>query len=88
MRTLPPSESLQAMLAAAELGSLTAAAEELGVTHGALSRRIQGLESWLGQPIFERHGRGGHLDPRRGDVRAQGGEIARCDFDSGDGPEV
>ena len=63
MRSLPSSEALQAMLVAAELGSLTAAAEEVGVTHGALSRRIQGLESWLGQPIFERHGRGVTLTP-------------------------
>ena len=63
MRTIPPSESLQGMLAAAELGSLTAAAEELGVTHGALSRRIQSLETWLGQPIFDRHGRGVTLTP-------------------------
>lgn len=56
-------ESLEAMLRAAELGSLTAAAEDLGLTHGAVSRRIKGLEGWLGQSLFERHGRGVALTP-------------------------
>lgn len=59
--TLPPMDSLQAMLRSAELGSLSAAAEDLALTHGAVSRRIKGLEAWLGQPLFERHGRGVRL---------------------------
>ena len=63
MQGIPSSEALQAMLSASQTGSLSAAAEELGITHGAVSRRIQGLEAWLGQPIFERHGRGVLLTP-------------------------
>lgn len=63
MPNIPQSEALQAMLAAAQTGSLSGAAEELGLTHGAVSRRIQGLEAWLGEVIFERHGRGVTLTP-------------------------
>ena len=55
---LPPTEAMAAMSTAAELGSLSAAAVELGITHGAVSRRVAGIEAWLGQPVFERHGRG------------------------------
>ncbi len=33
-----------------------AAAAELGVTHGAVSKQIAVLESWLGVPLFERGG--------------------------------
>lgn len=53
-RRLPPLNSLKAFEAAARLRSFSAAAEELFVTHGAVSRHIQQLESWLGQPLFER----------------------------------
>jgi DNA-binding transcriptional LysR family regulator len=60
---LPPTEGFAAVLAAAERGSVSAAAVELGVTHGAVSRRIQAVEHWLGVPIFERHGRGVRLTP-------------------------
>lgn len=63
MHAFPPTQSLAAMLAAARLGSLSKAAEELGVTHGAISRRVHELEQWLGAPIFERHGRGVRLTP-------------------------
>lgn len=55
---LPPLESLRAFEAAARLGSFSAAAEDLNVTHGAVSRRIAGLESWLRQRLFKRHSKG------------------------------
>lgn len=55
---LPQLTGLQAVGAVAELGSVTAAAERLGLTHGAVSRRLAGVEQWLGLPIFDRHGRG------------------------------
>ncbi len=61
--SLPPIEALLAVLAAAESGSLTQAAESLGVTHGAISRRVAAVEAWLGTPIFERHGRGVRQTP-------------------------
>lgn len=61
--SLPPMDSLSALLAAADSGSFTAAAELLGITHGSVSRRIAALESWLGTTLFERQGRGVRLTP-------------------------
>jgi LysR family transcriptional regulator, glycine cleavage system transcriptional activator len=60
---LPPLDALLAVLAAAQSGSLTLAAERLGVTHGAISRRVAVVEAWLGKPVFERHGRGVRVTP-------------------------
>ncbi|GGF35306.1 DNA-binding transcriptional activator GcvA [Aliidongia dinghuensis] len=56
-RRLPPLSSLRAFEAAARRGSFTAGAEELLVTHGAISRQIASLEDWLGTPLFDRLGR-------------------------------
>jgi LysR family transcriptional regulator, glycine cleavage system transcriptional activator len=56
--TLPPLEALRAVLSASSSGSLTAAAEMLDVTHGAISRRVAAVERWAGINIFSRHGRG------------------------------
>lgn len=63
MTTLPPLDGLTAVLAAIRTGSFTAAADELGLTHGAVSRRIQAVERWLGTPLFERHARGVRATP-------------------------
>ena len=60
---LPPLEALAAVIASARLGSFSSAAEELGITHGSVSRRVHAVESWLGTPIFLRHGRGVRLTP-------------------------
>ena len=38
------------------LGSMTAAAHELGSTQPAISQRIRALEETVGVPLFERHG--------------------------------
>lgn len=57
-RPLPPLNALRAFEAAARLGSVTAAAEELCVTHGAVSRQIRALETHFGIALFEREGRG------------------------------
>lgn len=51
-------ESLAAALAALRLGSFSAAALELGLTHAAVSRRVAIAEEWAGAKLFERHGRG------------------------------
>ncbi|MDB5363221.1 MAG: LysR family transcriptional regulator, glycine cleavage system transcriptional activator [Rhodospirillales bacterium] len=56
-RRLPPLSSLRAFEAAARRGSFTAGAEELLVTHGAVSRQIAALEQWLSTPLFDRIGR-------------------------------
>ncbi len=58
-RPLPPSlNALRAFEATARLGSMSAAAGELHVTHGAVSRQIRLLEDELGMPLFTRTGRG------------------------------
>lgn len=51
---LPPLQTLRAFEAAARLLSMTLAAEELHVTHGAVSRHIKTLEDHLGVPLFRR----------------------------------
>jgi LysR family glycine cleavage system transcriptional activator len=60
---LPPLDSLKVAVLAARAGSFTAAADALGLTHGAVSRRVRSVESWLGTPLFERAGRGVTLTP-------------------------
>ena len=57
MRHLPPLNALRVFEVAARTGSYTAAASELGLTHGAVSRQIALLETWLGQRLFSRSGR-------------------------------
>jgi LysR family glycine cleavage system transcriptional activator len=55
---LPALTALRAFEAAARLGSVTAAATELSVTQGAVSRQIRLLEEDLGQALFRRLHRG------------------------------
>ena len=47
-RSLPPLTALRAFEAFGRLGQMTAAADELCVTHGAISRQIRGLERDFG----------------------------------------
>ncbi len=49
---------LRALEAAGRLGNLRAAAEELGVTIGAVSQQILKAEEQFGRPLFERHPKG------------------------------
>lgn len=49
---------LRAIEAVGRLGSLTAAAEELGVTLGAVSQQVQKGEKQLGRKLFERKPKG------------------------------
>ena len=58
-----PLVALRAFAVAARSDSLTAAAAELGVTHGAVSKQIGALEEWLGQQMFRRDGRRLTLTP-------------------------
>ncbi|MDR5760795.1 LysR substrate-binding domain-containing protein [Caballeronia sp. LZ035] len=53
---LPPLNALRVFEVAARAGSYSAAARELNLTHGAVSRHIAILEEWLGQPLFAREG--------------------------------
>ena len=57
-RELPPLNALRAFEAVARLHSVTHAAAELHVTHGAVSRQLRLLEDALGRPLFARQGRG------------------------------
>jgi LysR family transcriptional regulator, glycine cleavage system transcriptional activator len=57
MRRLPPLSTLPVLEAAARLQSFSAAAEELHVTHGAVSHQIRSLEDYLGVRLFSREGR-------------------------------
>jgi LysR family transcriptional regulator, glycine cleavage system transcriptional activator len=52
-----PLIALRAFSVAARTGSLIAAAVELGVTHGAVSKQVAALELWLGQSVFSRQRR-------------------------------
>jgi DNA-binding transcriptional LysR family regulator len=51
-------DKLKSFHAAAETGSLTAAAERLGISQSAVSRQIAALEDGLGISVFQRHARG------------------------------
>lgn len=57
-RDLPSLNALRAFEAAARLESVTRAAAELHVTHGAVSRQIRALEASLGIALLIREGRG------------------------------
>ena len=52
-RQLPPLHALRAFEAAARLGRMSAAALELSVTPGAISRQVKQLESSLNVKLFE-----------------------------------
>lgn len=54
MRKLPSLNAVRAFEAAARHVSFTKAAEELCVTHGAISRQVALLEDWFGRPLFRR----------------------------------
>jgi LysR family glycine cleavage system transcriptional activator len=52
-RQLPSLTALLAFEAAARLGRMTLAANELSVTPGAISRQVTNLEEWMGFALFE-----------------------------------
>lgn len=57
-RKLPNLGALRAFEAAARLGSVSKAADELNVTQGAVSHQIRALEEWAGIELLRRQGRG------------------------------
>jgi len=59
LQTLPPLTALRSFEAAARHGSFSRAADELHVTHGAVSRQVKVLEEWAGTALFDRHGKRG-----------------------------
>lgn len=58
---LPYLDDLRAFDATARTGSVRAAAEELALTHAAVSRRVSRLSEAVGAPLLERDGRGVRL---------------------------
>lgn len=64
MTRQPPLNSLRFFEAAARLGSFVKAADELHLTHGAVSRQVRLLEQSLGVALFERRNRGVFLTPQ------------------------
>lgn len=77
---LPPLNPLRAFEAAARLGSVSSAAKELTVTHGAISHQIRKLEASLKVTLLERGARRVKLTPHGAallpSVSAAFGEIA------------
>jgi LysR family glycine cleavage system transcriptional activator len=57
-----PLNALRAFEAAARLGGFAAAAQELGVTPGAVTAHVKTLEAQLGAALFERTARGVELN--------------------------
>ncbi|TDM06525.1 MAG: LysR family transcriptional regulator [Ideonella sp. MAG2] len=60
---LPPLKALRVFEAAARHGNFTLAAQELNITHSAVSQQIKLLEDFLGQALFTREARGVVLLP-------------------------
>lgn len=60
-KRLPNLTALRAFEVTARCGSFVAAATELNITHGAISKQIQALEHELGTLLFERRNRGVYL---------------------------
>jgi LysR family glycine cleavage system transcriptional activator len=59
----PPLSALRPFEAAARLQSFSRAAEELHLTHGAVSRQVRALEDHVGARLFARHGKRVELTP-------------------------
>jgi LysR family glycine cleavage system transcriptional activator len=57
MTRLPPLSALRPFEAAARLESFSRAAEELHLTHGAVSHQVRALEEHLGTALFTRQGK-------------------------------
>lgn len=70
MSRTPPLNALRFFDAAARLGSFVKAADELHVTHGAVSRQIRLLEESLGTALFERRNRAVFLTPQGTQLQA------------------
>lgn len=71
MTQLPPLNGLRAFEAAGRRLTFRAAADELGVTQGAVAQQVRHLESHLGQPLFERLPKGLAFTPAGRSYHAQ-----------------
>lgn len=64
MKSLPPLNWLRAFEAAGRHSSFTRAADELCVSHSAISQQIRKLEEWCGVQLFRRIGSGVQVTDR------------------------
>jgi LysR family glycine cleavage system transcriptional activator len=71
MSRLPPVSALRALEAAARHRSYSRAAQELSVTHGAVSQQIRRLEAELGARLFERRGNAMIPSPQAAELARQ-----------------
>jgi DNA-binding transcriptional LysR family regulator len=67
----PSLNALRALEATVRLSSMTAAAEELSVTHGAISRHIKSLEETFGIPLLLRGARSVQATPEGSRLAAE-----------------
>jgi DNA-binding transcriptional LysR family regulator len=67
----PSLNALRALEATVRLSSMSAAAEELSVTHGAVSRHIKSLEQMFGIPLLLRGARSVEPTPEGGRLAAE-----------------
>ena len=81
MRKLPNLNAVRAFEAAARHGSFARAADELNVSHAAVSRHVRNLEAELSVELFERHAR--HVT-----LTGEGSLFARTVADSLSGLEL
>lgn len=90
-RYLPSISLLTAFEAAARLESFTAAAQELSLTQGAVSRQIQAIERQLGVDLFRRERKRVHLtaagDAYAREIREALKQIARASLTLQANPE-
>ncbi len=77
-----PLHTLPAFRTVAQLANLRAAAEELHLTHSAVSQQIRNLEEQLGFELFERRGRRVVLNPA-GEALLRSVEPALAQIDDG-----
>ena len=63
MSHLPPLPALRAFESTARLGSVTRAAEELHLTHSAISHQLRALEDLIGVALFSRENKNMSLTP-------------------------
>ena len=77
-----PLHTLPAFRTVAKLANLRAAAEELHLTHSAVSQQIRNLEEQIGFQLFERRGRRVVLNPA-GEAMLRSVEAALAQIDDG-----
>ncbi|AJY10785.1 bacterial regulatory helix-turn-helix, lysR family protein [Burkholderia dolosa AU0158] len=89
---IPPLKAIIAFESVARTKSVNRAADELGLTASAVSHQLSNLESLIGQPLFQRSGRGLVLTPTGerylADVTGSLADLSRATERASSGTEV